>query len=123
MAGGDGGGRGIDRARHDVGKLAHAANGSDHVLEHGERQLLPPLGGEQRGETLLGLHRLLDRYHHANFSRNTHAHAAVHTVALASASAVASTSRASCSRSSSVVISVCAIVTGMPSAVASSASA
>src|SRR3954447_3942358 len=123
ITGGDGSRGGINRDHHDPGKLAHLAYGSDHILEHGECELLPPLGGEQRGKTLLGLHRVLDRHHHADFSRNTHVHAAVHTVTLARASAVASTSRASCSRSSSVVISVCAIVTGMPSAAAASASA
>src|SRR5258705_439785 len=88
----------------------------------GERQLLPPRGGEHGGETLLGLRRFLDRHHCADFSRNTHG-AAVHIFALASASAVASTWCASRSRSSSVVISVCAVVTGMPSAEASAPSA
>ena len=122
VAGGDGGGRGIDRHHDDPSQLAHDAHGGHHVLEHGERQLLPTRCGEQRGEALFGLRRTLDRHHRADFSRSLHVQL-IYTVPSASASAVASTCRASCSRSSSVVISVCAIVTGMPSAAASAPSA
>src|SRR5262249_7082800 len=111
----DGRGGGIDRHHDNAGELANAGERCQHVLEHGERQLLPPRGAEHAGETPFGVAGVLDRHHGVDTG--------IHAVAFAAASALASTWRASSSRSASVVIRVCAAVTAMPSSPAAAASA
>src|SRR5436190_7422087 len=108
--------RGVRRYHENAGELARMGQCRQHVLEHRQRQFLSPRRTEEASEAPLGVARLLDR------NDGVEAALHIHALTLAKASALARTHRANVSRSASVVMSVCAGVTGMPSFSASDAS-
>src|SRR5262249_30043883 len=106
--------RGIDRDHYDAPQCGGGSERGEHIFCHGERQSRLELQRNRVSEPLLRLCGFLDRDDGPDVP-GVHADApAVSMRAVQSESANLSTSRASCSRSASVVIRVAALASLTP---------